>query len=251
MLMTAGLAGPVSNWSVTVGRSRNDKPVLEYSCKAAFDAAALPAIRVKSFVQAFAGHTEVQHFYRSICSYDCTVVMEELLEALQRRLGWFQCLPRIPKGCADIGTALGATDSIAQCPVNTHCLPNCEVSDLTEYAVNNDATELERTKLPPCLEIMPDGTRREGNVDRDLAYAKGRPPERDSELPVLACWYLAYNAQCAQSNHAALVIARRNDPPPRTFAEVSCRGIEATETQCADGVDNDQDCLIDSDDPDC
>ena len=66
-----------------------------------------------------------------------------------------------------------------------------------------------------------------------------------------ACWHINYQAACPDSNNAEVRISRRADPPPRSFAEVGCEYISQVEQLCNDGQDNDEDCFVDADDPDC
>jgi hypothetical protein len=68
---------------------------------------------------------------------------------------------------------------------------------------------------------------------------------------VEACWQVGYQESCPVSNFAELLVSRRADPPPRTFVNVACTQISQTEQLCNDGRDNDEDCLVDQDDPDC
>jgi hypothetical protein len=39
--------------------------------------------------------------------------------------------------------------------------------------------------------------------------------------------------------------------PPRSFVSGTCALLSAVETRCGDGLDDDGDCLVDGDDPDC
>jgi hypothetical protein len=56
---------------------------------------------------------------------------------------------------------------------------------------------------------------------------------------------------CPESNFAEIRVARRTDPPPNSFAEVTCETVPEREASCYDGEDDDEDCLVDLDDPDC
>jgi hypothetical protein len=111
-----------------------------------------------------------------------------------------------------------------------------------------------RYDVPPCLEILTNGTWEKGNTDRSLAYAKGHPEVRrgeDPDLPVAACWHINYQPGCPQSNGAEILIARRNAPPRRSFAEVRCVQLTPKEQLCNDMKDNDENCLTDLEDPCC
>jgi hypothetical protein len=64
-----------------------------------------------------------------------------------------------------------------------------------------------------------------------------------------ACWYLGTNTACA--GETELRVVRAQDPPDRTFLDGECAAAFAQEETCDDGVDNDEDCLTDTLDPDC
>jgi hypothetical protein len=68
---------------------------------------------------------------------------------------------------------------------------------------------------------------------------------------VEACWHVVYNPHCSGANDAEIRAARRVDPPPRTFLHYGCAHITRDEQLCNDGQDNDEDCLVDGDDPCC
>jgi hypothetical protein len=63
------------------------------------------------------------------------------------------------------------------------------------------------------------------------------------------CWYVTDSVLC--DHGAELRIVRGEDPPPRTFAVAKCAVADLTERDCENGLDDDEDCLIDSRDPDC
>ena len=48
-----------------------------------------------------------------------------------------------------------------------------------------------------------------------------------------------------------ILISRKTDPPPRSFSDVACQQIAKDEQLCNDMADNDEDCLVDMDDPCC
>jgi len=62
---------------------------------------------------------------------------------------------------------------------------------------------------------------------------------------------VGYQPDCAQSNRAELRVSRRVAPPPRSRIQAWCAALPAAEEQCDDGKDNDEDCLVDEEDPDC
>ncbi len=243
-LVVAAIAGPTGDWtnSVTVGRDDEGWPALEYSCETE-RGGAVPGIRLHAVVEAFNEEEDLFWAYSSVCSPTYTDALEgvgsRLRDALQE-----QCLPAPLRGCSDIGAEFGAPAD--ECADNDVCRPECRVTD-----VFGRGTGLEQSYyVPPCLEVCADGPCA-GNTDRSLAYAQGHPDERDADLPVAACWQIRYSELCPRSNYAELFVSRRADPPPRTFSHVGCIQIEQHEQLCNDGVDNDEDCLVDMDDPDC
>ncbi|MBU1238078.1 hypothetical protein KJ865_00080, partial [Myxococcota bacterium] len=82
--------------------------------------------------------------------------------------------------------------------------------------------------------------------------------KRNPSLPLAKCFYVRFNEKCADelknyapSRGAEIIIARRENPDAGTNAKITCQGFPLTEKLCADGIDNDQDGLIDDADPDC
>ena len=65
-----------------------------------------------------------------------------------------------------------------------------------------------------------------------------------------ACYYLTDDTDCEHGVVMRIVFG--TEPPERTFAIGSCEMVSTwTEQSCDDGMDNDEDCLIDTEDPDC
>ena len=252
MLLVSAIAGPVtpSAWggghNVEVGLNGQDHPEPLYSCIAG-SRNATPGIRIHSFVSAFNDEQDLDSWaYSSICSPDHTPIMsgigDRITDVLERR-----CLPAPLKGCADVGVEFGSPRAAQSCAINAQCLAECSVTDVYYRGL---PTESDHT-VPPCLEVMPDGWVLANNTDRGRAYANGHPNERDANLPVAVCWHINYRESCTVSNYAELVISRRIDPPPRTYTNVDCQELPRDEQLCNDGSDNDEDCLVDGDDPDC
>jgi hypothetical protein len=95
----------------------------------------------------------------------------------------------------------------------------------------------------------------------------------DPHLPVEACWHVTYNAACAvpcpgtsgadgtcdphanpwhyPSRGAELVVSRRAASAAGWRVAATCASHHLTEAVCDDGLDNDADGRVDSDDPDC
>ncbi len=250
-MVVAAMAGPVQlsltgeGHNMVVDLDDAGNPELQYSCTVA-DGGAVPSIRIFNVIAAFNTEEDLATWaYSSVCSMDFTPVLAGIGNTIKRRLD-YQCLPAPPRGCADVGVEFGTPRAAVTCAVNERCLPTCSVGEV-RYRSTADEYDV---WLPPCLEVCAEGYC-EGNTDRSLAYAGGHPLERDPGLPVEACWHMAYNENCPESNYASLRAARRADPPPRTFLLYGCMQISRDEQLCNDGADNDEDCLVDQDDPCC
>jgi len=252
MVAVAVLGGPVipsaegDGFDVEIGLDADGNPELQHSCTTAVDGA-VPGIRLHSFAAAFNEPAALDTWaYTSICSGDLVPPLAGIGTVVRGLLGP-QCLPAPLRGCADPGILYGAPQADQTCDVNARCLPRCDVVDVFDRGLPTER----RLTVPPCLELAPDGTVLPGNTDRALAYANGVPYLRDAGLPADACWLINYEENCPSSHFAELLIARSEDPPARTFAEVQCVLLPTDEHRCDDGLDNDEDCLVDLDDPCC
>jgi hypothetical protein len=182
--------------------------------------------------------SDMEWAFTSICSDSYNAALTGVGNKLVAMMD--TCAPVAYKGChAPETDADGNIDA-------TTCMPLCSVTD--QYS--KGGTDEQNLDVPHCLEVCSDGVC-DGNDAPSQAYAGGHPAQRDANLPVEACWYTKVNASCSAAAGVELVIARRTDPPPRSFTKVSCAGFQTTEQLCNDKIDNDQDSLIDSNDPDC
>jgi len=251
-LLIAAIAGPVVpsesgvGYDVTVGEDAQSNPEVQPSCSVQDDGAA-PALRIHSLIARLNSETDLDTWaYSSICAADYTPFLAGVGHMIRTGLA-NDCLSSPLAGCADPGVDFGTPQAPVTCAINDQCLANCMVEDIFSRGTMDET----QAEVPPCLEVMPDGSVAQGNVDRSLAYATGHPALRDVDLPVSACWHIIFNSNCRRSNYAELVISRQEDPPPRSFANVHCTAIYPDEFTCGDGLDNDQDCLVDLDDPCC
>ncbi len=251
-LLLAAIAGPVTpsdsgiGHNVVVDEDPESNPQVQYSCSTTSDSA-VPAIRIFNLIAELNSETDLDAWaYTSICADDYTPFLAGVGDRIRSGLDQ-SCLTVPLEGCADVGVEFGTPQASVTCAINERCLANCQVEDFFWRGTDDET----RQEVPPCLEVMSDGSFAAGNVDRTLAYASGHPALRDTDLPVSACWHIIYNAYCSRSNYAELVISRQENPPPRSFATVACSLIYPDELTCGDGLDNDQDCLVDSDDPCC
>jgi len=260
MLVMAAIAGPVvrsaavegaelAGFDALVGLTNDGYPDIQPSCggDGAEDDGAVPGIRIHTLLKAFNTEEQLgQWAHTSICSADFSPALEGIGGIIGGLLD-NQCLPTPLKGCSDPGVEFDAPQALTTCQVNSQCLAQCSVTDIFGRGTDDE----ERYDVPPCLEIRPDGTWDKGNTDRSLAYAAAHPDLRDPSLPVAACWHINYQPGCPQSNFAEILVARQEDPPRRSFSEVTCVQLASKEQLCNDQKDNDENCLVDRDDPCC
>jgi hypothetical protein len=242
LLMVSAIAGPTHGNTVTVGLDEYEQPMLEPSCTRD-DGRADPGIRLAAFVEAFNAPEDLAWAYQSICSDDYSAALAGLGSTVRDHLD-VGCLEAPLAGCTDPAVEHGLPGDGQPC--NDVCRPQCEVEEIQARGMPSES----RVPVPPCLEICQGGPC-PGNQDRAQAYRSGHPDPRDPELPVEVCWHVSHQPGCSDSNAAELRLARRFDPPYRTFAQVTCVLLYPEETRCTDGKDNDEDCLIDALDPDC
>ncbi|MFH2006511.1 MAG: hypothetical protein ABI333_08000 [bacterium] len=253
MLVVAAIAGPVTpspsgtGHNMVVGLDDLSQPDLQYSCTTAVDGA-VPGIRIYNLIEAFNDEEDIAGWaYTSICSADYSPALQGIGNKIKDILE-FQCLPAPLKGCADVGVEFGEPRAPFTCAVNAQCLAECQVIDVFQRGTVNEA----QYNVPRCLDVLASGDLSPWwNSDRTIAYQNGHPNERDAMLPVPACWHINYQEYCPGSNYAEMIVSRKTDPPPRSFSEVSCTLINRDELLCNDLLDNDEDCLVDYDDPCC
>jgi hypothetical protein len=254
MLVMAAIAGPVTpsangvGFDALIGTTEDGFPDLQPSCGGGTgDDGAVPGIRIYSMLEAFNTEEELaQWAYTSICSADFSPALKGIGDRIGGLLA-YQCLPTPLKGCSDPGVEFGTPQAAQTCEVNSQCQAQCTVRDIYGRGTDDEL----RYDVPPCLEILENGTWDKNNTDRALAYAAGHPELRDPSLPVAACWHINYQPGCPQSNGAEILIARQEDPPRRSFSEIYCVQLGAKEQLCNDTRDNDENCLVDMDDPCC
>jgi hypothetical protein len=235
-LVVAAIAGPYAG-SVTVGLDDYSQPEVQPSCSTE-RGGAVPGVRLKAFVEAFNEPDEMAGAYTSICSPTYADALQGVADNIAVLLDTCPAWPL--QGCSDPGVLYGLPGDGRSC--NDNCQPRCSVQDVV--------ADESRTDVPRCVHVCPTGLCLD-NADPTAAYAGGHPDRRDPDLPVPACWHVGYNEQCAVAHGAEIVISRQADPPPRTVTEAACREVVPVEELCQDGLDNDEDCLTDSEDPDC
>ncbi len=220
-IIVGSIAGP-NDKPLTVSVDEDQYPQLDVTC-----GTARPAVRLQELVTAMTAASEVSSL-SSICASDFDDALGDLGERLPVPSQGPFCLPLVAAGCPDPAAAAGATP-LTSLPAEKaeSCVPDCRVSaqDL-EYLVYAD--------IPPC----------------PADYAGGRPDPVDPDLPVEMCFYIGYEPVCsARARKGAVKIASRGPLEGNLF--VYCPYLPNSEYNCSDGVDNDQDGLVDGQDPDC
>ena len=282
MPIVAAITGPVPD-QIMVQRDDKNRPELKYSCldPADPDQGADPAVRIKAFVDHFNLKPDMDEWaFTSVCSEDFSSALEGIARKIVDEMSE-KCPAQPFEGCRD-----GPPGT--EC---SPCLPRCTIYDIERrnsleeqkmevvwcgrvckdgLCTQADMVECDLNENGNCL--CPEGLAPTTfGPDREvycapLLYHDSPPDVRrdDRLLSVIprqecntegcigrssACWYMSANTPCEFG--AGLRIVRGEDPPPNTFADGRCNLIPTTETLCNDGVDNDQDCLTDHEDPDC
>ncbi len=83
-----------------------------------------------------------------------------------------------------------------------------------------------------------------------MCIGPGCPLETAGEAS--ACWYLVSpsSERYLKGGDIGMVMEKQRFPS-RIFYKFTCRWVPDKETLCDDGIDNDEDCLTDEEDPDC
>jgi hypothetical protein len=277
--VVAAIAGPVEE-HVTVIRNAQQQPEVKQTCSDDTGYGAKPGVRLRAFVAHFNEADALSGWaYTSVCESNFSPALEGIGNKIAEAMK-VQC-PGYPyAGCRNgpAGTACSP------------CLPQCELYDVEGRGTENEqkmtipwcgrvcenglcraadmepCTDDENGKCTCAAGLSP--TLFEGETHcAPLLYTE--PPDRDYDerLPSLierrqptcsgpdcygvtsACWYLSKNSECDFG--AVLRIVRGAEPPPRTFPAGVCQMLYPTEQNCTDGIDGDQDCLSDTEDPDC
>jgi len=236
----AVLAGPVENGAVMVGHDDMGFPELQ-SAEPCYEPTA--GVRLKAFAEAMNAPQDWWWAFTMECLLDNREHFEAAGERVLGALG-DACAPYPPLGCTDVAVEFGFAGDGQAC--NDECRPSCVVTDVFYLGTPQEI----EADVVHCLEVCPSGAC-PGNTNRASAYESGHPAPTDASLPVSACWQVRYEARCVESNGAKLVVSRREAMPPRSVIYAACNAVAATEMHCADGEDNDGDCLVDSGDPDC
>ncbi|MBU1533955.1 hypothetical protein KKF84_01475 [Myxococcota bacterium] len=237
IILTA-IGGPFDG-QMTIRKNSDGLPEPQKSCGdtgGIYDGA-VPGVRLKELTSRFNAVEDLKWAYTSVCSTDYTASLMGLGLKI-KDLVEVACITTPLNGCPDPAAANGY-GALTDLPDEERliCTPNCSVLLIEERGTPNERVET----VPGCASD----------------YMGGHPARKDPNLPVEMCFHVTYNEKCASgenfgpSRGAELVVSRRVEPPLRSYAFIRCQGLPLTEKLCMDGIDNDMDGLIDSQDPDC
>jgi hypothetical protein len=236
----AVIGGPVENNSVVVRRDDEGLPGL---ATVSGNCGATPGVRLKAFAETMNDPQDWWWAFSPECVYSPVEPFEAAGDHVLDSLG-DACAPAPPAGCTDVAVAFGLPGDGRDC--NDACLPTCSVTDVLSLGLPSET----ETEVVPCLEVCLFGPC-PGNTDPFAAYDQGHPAALDPSLPVSACWQITYEPRCVASNGVRVLVSRAEAMPPRSLTHVTCLSVTSTELLCSDGQDNDGDCLVDLEDPDC
>jgi hypothetical protein len=283
-LVVTAIAGPVLE-SVQVVEDDEGRPDLEPTCMDPMGEGAAPGIRLRAFVDHFNGDSAMDQWaYTGVCTSDFSRalrgtgnrIVNVITEPCPARpfagcrngTGGTDCAPCLPQCLAyDVenpGTAEQKRLRIPWCGLLCETGP-CTVEDLQACDYDDNGRCTCAPPLFPTFVVQWTGC-------APLRYANALPTEEiDPELSVLlrrgepscvgtdcpegtegwasACWYLTDETTC--SIGSAFSIVRAAEPPSSNRVDRRCVCMPRRERACDDGQDNDQDCLADSNDPDC
>lgn len=284
MSVVAAIAGPVPD-QVVVQMDAQNRPELKSTCTDSANEGAAPGVRLYAFVEHFNGPDALHSWaYTSVCqsSYADALVgigakvssimaekcMTEPLSGCRDGIGGTLCRPCLPE-CEifDIEHRGTEDEQTLEIPWCRHVCRTalCTSADMQpcEYDANGKCTC--SNHLAPTLFaggehcaplLYPDGPdpsledrdpRLLSIVSRQEQTCDGPPDQCAGRAS--ACWYVSDDTTCDYP--VTVHIIRGEDPPERTFADVACYTAPASEGLCDDNIDNDEDCLVDQDDPDC
>ncbi len=288
MMVIAAIAGPVTD-TVNVTTDNMGRPKVDFSCLDPVNPneGGTPGIRIRAVVSYFNGESDLNEWaYTSICSQDFSSALrgigQKLVEAMSEK-----CLSQPFAGCTNGPSGTSCSPCYPSCEV-TVILNRGTPSETTkkmrwcgEVCQEGVCTPAD---LQPCNydeankctcggglypTVLTDAGGQVIEGCAPLRYPNADPElERDPALGsilggnddyVAACWYLSSDTSCTVSlgngqeepAKAGFKVVWAQDPPPRTFLKAACATVPPTEQLCADGVDNDEDCKIDTEDSDC
>ncbi len=288
MLIVGAIAAPVPETIIvemqSCGRGEESCPALKPSCfPTGSQHGADPAVRVNAFVDYFNTKDSMETWaYSSVCSSDFSSPLKGIGHILVDRMtekcpvqpfagcpqgppGTF-CSPCLPR-CTIFDIERRNSDEEQRMEVvscNRVCRNGlCTQDDMNECNFDEHGfchcpdgqgpTTFGPERNIYCAPLLyPDGP---PDLRRDIrlreAVPRQEPPCREETCigRSSACWYLSAETNCPYA--AGFRVVRAEDPPPQTFADGRCSLVPPTELLCNDGIDNDEDCYTDEEDPDC
>jgi hypothetical protein len=286
-IVVAAIAGPVED-AVVVQKDAHDRPQLKSTCVGPSGHGATPGVRLRAFVDHFNNGAATQAWaYSSVCDgkFDdaLTGIGDKLVSALSEK-----CPAQPFAGCSRGPAGTSCRACLPQCTVydemvrttgentsetvrfqipwcSTICRHGpCKEGDMQACAFDPNGkctcpqglrpTLFEGKRYcAPLLYLNPPDTERDPRLLSLLPQLEPAAHDNDPTTPLTgrasACWYLTENTQCP--HFAGFRIIRGQDPAPQTHTQANCAVIPPSEHLCHDHLDNDEDCWVDSDDPDC
>lgn len=277
--VVGALAGPFSG-EVFVQRDAQDRPELQSTCGPS--SGAHPGIRLRAFVEHFNEEETLDEWaFSDVCDF---LIYSESMMGFGENI-----VSLMGDRCPDLpfsGCPRGPSGTLC-----SPCFPQCEVYLVEGRHTQQEATMAvpwcghicqeglcRQSDLHPCsFDTNGKCLCEEGFYPTlfgeqpscaPLLYQEPPNQEIDSRLLDLierieppcdgpeclgqasACYYLTDDTDC--ENGVVMRIVYGTDPPDRTFATGFCEMVATwREQSCDDGVDDDEDCLIDTQDPDC
>ena len=285
--LAAAIAGPVGD-TVNVSLDNLSRPKVDFSCMDAVNSneGGTPAIRIQAVVGAFNTPDAMDSWaFSSVCSTDYTPVLNGVAAKAAGVFGGV-CIDAPLHGCPAGPSGSRCMDCIPSCKVyeladrgtdqekryeipwcGRICTDGlCQVSDLLQCdddgsgrcicPSGNSPTEVDGQKGCAVLHY-PDGVPNVSGHDEALENlvpafepsCQGTDCTENQAGQVSACWYVTANSAC--NSNLAVKVIRAQDPESAHVLDFTCRINEPTESNCGNGIDDDQDCETDEDDPDC
>lgn len=282
-LLVASIAGPFDGDAAVELNSGND-PIVAPSCNDGVNQGK-PGIRLKAFTAHFNDPADMDPWaFANICTADFGQVLTNIGNTIVARMSR-RCVEERMRGCPQGVDGTACSPCLPWCDIfdveargtaqqRKRRIPWCGRVCQSDVCTAGNLSPCEYDQNNRCLCTPPEYPTRVGMEEgcAELHYPGGIPPDdRDPALASVlsrreptctgtdcvegtegqasACWYLERDIACPVS--VKLRIARAQIPPPGTFVEGGCADPLLAEDVCDDGLDNDEDCLVDDQDPDC
>ncbi len=283
--LIASISGPVTD-QVQIEVNSNGHPDVGPSCAQGGGWEATPAFRIQAFLEAFyqnsLGSSVPAWAVTNICSGDFTSAMTKIAESINTKLAPRFAMP-LAGHCREGAAGMSCGSCLPQCRVRLvahrggedqkgYQVPWCGALCKNGLCTASDLQPCSSGEGESCLCDAPLSAARVGSqvgcvepffaagipdseVEPDLASViAGKEPsctgtDCDSSRDGLAaaCWYVGKD----EGGMVTVKVAGAKAFEPWVRAEITCKLVPDKEPLCRDGKDNDEDCLVDEQDPDC